>query len=81
MSTATKASTDPRVQGNPSSTNAAPGPEGLISLQEVARRLQIPESTLYAWRYKGTGPRGYRLGRHVRYRWGDVLEWLETLVD
>lgn len=50
----------------------------VISVDEVARRLDIPKSTLYGWRYQGTGPRSHRLGKHLRYRWSDVLEWLDN---
>lgn len=50
----------------------------VISIDEVARRLDIPKKTLYQWRYKGTGPRSHRLGRHVRYRWSEVLAWLDA---
>lgn len=50
----------------------------VISIDEVARRLDIPKKTLYQWRYKGTGPRGHRVGRHVRYRWSEVLAWLDA---
>jgi hypothetical protein len=34
----------------------------------VSEMLGIPVPTLYRWRYKGDGPVGYRVGRHVRYR-------------
>ena len=50
----------------------------VISVDEVARRLDIPKATLYQWRYKGIGPRSHRLGKHLRYRWSDVLEWLDN---
>ena len=50
----------------------------IISIDEVARRLDIPKTTLYGWRYKGTGPRSHRIGKHLRYRWSDVLEWLDN---
>ena len=50
----------------------------VISIEEVARRLDIPKSTLYQWRYKGTGPRSHRIGKHLRYRWSDVLNWLDA---
>ena len=49
----------------------------LLSTEEVARILVVPTSTLYGWRYKGTGPKAYRVGKHLRYRFSDVLEWLE----
>lgn len=50
----------------------------IISIDEVARRLDIPKTTLYGWRYKGTGPRSHRIGKHLRYRWSDVLTWLDN---
>jgi predicted DNA-binding transcriptional regulator AlpA len=40
----------------------------LMSLADVSEMLGIPFHTLYRWRYKGDGPVGYRVGRHVRYR-------------
>jgi predicted DNA-binding transcriptional regulator AlpA len=40
----------------------------LMSLTDVSEMLGIPVHTLYRWRYKGHGPAGYRVGRHVRYR-------------
>ena len=40
----------------------------LLSTEEVARILVVPVNTLYCWRYKGTGPRAYRVGKHLRYR-------------
>ena len=49
----------------------------LLSTDEVARLLVVPVTTLYTWRYKGTGPRAYRVGKHLRYRLADVLTWLE----
>ncbi|MGH8936884.1 MAG: DNA-binding protein [Acidimicrobiia bacterium] len=30
----------------------------------------MPAATLYQWRYRGEGPRGFRVGKHLRYRWG-----------
>ena len=57
--------------------NAAPTQERLASVQEVAKYLGVPPGTLYQWRHVGTGPRGYRVGRYVRYRWSDVEEWLD----
>lgn len=51
----------------------------LLSTEEVARILVVPVSTLYCWRYKGTGPNAYRVGKHLRYRLEDLLSWLETV--
>lgn len=49
----------------------------LGSVGEVAEYLGVPVDTLYAWRYRGIGPRGSKVGRHVRYRWEDVDRWLD----
>lgn len=45
--------------------------------EQVAEYLGVSVDTLYAWRYRGTGPRGSKVGRHVRYRWDDVERWLD----
>jgi excisionase family DNA binding protein len=55
--------------------------EKLMSLTDVAEMLGIPVHTLYRWRYKGDGPVGYRVGRHVRYRREAVEAWLEQQAD
>lgn len=55
--------------------------EQLLSIRELASRLNVPLSTVYGWRYKGSGPRGFRVGRHVRFRWSDVEKWLEEHAD
>jgi excisionase family DNA binding protein len=53
------------------------GREPLMSPHEVASYLGVPLRTVYRWRTHGEGPRGYRVGRHVRYRIDDVERWLE----
>jgi excisionase family DNA binding protein len=52
-----------------------------MSLTDVSEMLGIPVHTLYRWRYKGHGPAGYRVGRHVRYRREAVEAWLEQRAD
>ena len=48
----------------------------LATPKQVAEYLQVPERTLTIWRYKGTGPRYASVGRHVRYAWRDVEDWI-----
>ncbi|HET9872269.1 MAG TPA: helix-turn-helix domain-containing protein [Propionibacteriaceae bacterium] len=55
--------------------------EPLLTLLEVSELLSIPVTTLYAWRHRGEGPAGYRIGRHVRYRLSAVEAWLEEQAD
>ena len=37
----------------------------------------MPIATLYQWRYLGTGPTAYRVGRHLRYEPAAVQAWLD----
>jgi excisionase family DNA binding protein len=48
-----------------------------LTTDQLAGMLQVPVATVYAWRHKGEGPPGIRVGRHVRYREADVEAWLE----
>lgn len=53
----------------------------LLWAAEVAEILGVPVKTLYQWRYKGIGPVGVRVGRHLRYRAADVEAWVEGRVS
>ena len=46
-----------------------------LSRAEVAGRYQLPVKTVAEWASKGTGPRYARIGKHVRYRLSDVIDW------
>lgn len=52
-----------------------------MSLSEVAVYLGVPEATLYRWRTRGDGPRGLRVGRHVRYQPQDVRDWITSRLE
>lgn len=49
----------------------------LASRPQVAEFLGIPVGTLDQWAHKGVGPRYALVGRHARYRWSDVEQWLD----
>ncbi len=51
----------------------------LIGEKEVADLLSLGLSTVQQWRVKGKGPKFLRLGRLVRYRTSDVLDYIESL--
>ena len=55
--------------------------EGLWTAERVAKFLGIPVATIYAWRYKGEGPRAFRIGKHLRFYRGDVESWLAMRRD
>jgi predicted DNA-binding transcriptional regulator AlpA len=52
-----------------------PGDE-MLTLQEACRFLRVPEGTLRYWRHLGSGPRSFKIGRHVRYWRADLILWL-----
>jgi excisionase family DNA binding protein len=56
-------------------------PDRLLGPEEVAALLGVPLRTIYRWRSRHEGPRGYRVGRHVRYRLDDVELWLADRSD
>lgn len=58
----------------------ASGPGVLLDPVEVGRVLGIPTATLANWRCAGTGPPFLRVGRHVRYRHGDLDAWIDARV-
>jgi excisionase family DNA binding protein len=53
-----------------------PADEPLIGIAELARRLDVPVATVYRWRRYGRGPKGFLIGRSVKFRWSDVEAWL-----
>lgn len=52
----------------------------LLTAEELADFLDVPIKTLYAWRHRGEGPIGFRVGRHIRYRRVDVELWIEDRI-
>ncbi|RZB21017.1 excisionase, partial [Micrococcus luteus] len=39
-----------------------------------------PVATVYNWRTSGYGPRGFRVGKYLRYRLADVEAWEDAQV-
>ncbi|MFJ4450313.1 helix-turn-helix transcriptional regulator [[Kitasatospora] papulosa] len=41
--------------------------------------FELPSGeTVYQWRRKRTGPRGFRVGRHLRFDPDDVWAWVDS---
>ena len=62
-------------------TDRTTNPRTLLSPQQLAEYLGVPLATVYRWRSQREGPLGIRVGRHVRYRFTDVEDWLDELRD
>ena len=48
----------------------------LLTTKELATYLRKPVATVRGWRYRKTGPTGFRLGRDIVYRRSVVDAWL-----
>ncbi|MFG2454388.1 helix-turn-helix transcriptional regulator [Streptomyces sp. NPDC048512] len=56
-------------------------PDRYLSPEDLVVMLQLPSvETVYQWRRKSTGPRGFRVGRHLRFDPADVSAWVESLM-
>jgi excisionase family DNA binding protein len=49
----------------------------LLTAHDIADYLDVSVQTVYWWRSKGRGPKGMRIGRHLRFQMSDFLEWLD----
>ena len=54
--------------------------EQLLNENELAELTNLAVGTLQQWRCTKSGPPYLKLGRAVRYRASDVLQWLDTSV-
>lgn len=57
-------------------THQVSDPEQLIPEETVADLLCQSVRTLQKWRVTGAGPSFYKIGRSVRYRRGEVVDWV-----
>ena len=53
--------------------------DGVLSLTELCSQLQVSAQTIYDLRSQGRGPRGFRVGRELRFRVSEVKTWLERM--
>ena len=56
-------------------------PDRYLTPVDVSDLLGVPIETIYQWRRTHTGPKGFRVGRHLRYDPADVSAWVESLMD
>jgi excisionase family DNA binding protein len=56
-------------------------PDRYLTSVDLTDLLGIPVETVYQWRRKQTGPRGFRVGRHLRFDPEDVRVWVESQME
>jgi len=58
-------------------TTAATAPT--LTLSELAAFLSVSNQALYDLRSKGRGPRGFRVGRQLRFRLSEIEAWIASM--
>ncbi|MEV5954848.1 helix-turn-helix transcriptional regulator [Streptomyces sp. 900105755] len=57
-------------------------PEQYLTPEDLVTLLRLPSvETVYQWRRKGIGPRGFRVGRYLRFDPDDVRAWVASLME
>ena len=51
----------------------------VLTMSELASALGVTLQTLYDLRSQGRGPRGFRVGRELRFRVREVEAWLAQM--
>ncbi|MFD3513573.1 helix-turn-helix transcriptional regulator [Streptomyces sp. NPDC058657] len=58
---------------------ALPLPSRYLTPDDLVEMFELPSvETVYQWRRKRTGPRGFRVGRHLRFDPDDVRVWVDS---
>ncbi|POX65141.1 DNA-binding protein [Streptomyces sp. Ru62] len=56
-------------------------PRRFLTPEDLVEMFELPSvETVYQWRRKRTGPRGFRVGRHLRFDPDDVRAWVESQI-
>jgi excisionase family DNA binding protein len=64
---------------NDRSPHPMAGLEPVLTTSELAAHLGVPVQTIHDLRHAGRGPRGFRIGRELRYRVSQIQQWLAEL--
>ena len=70
-----------RIPSAPPNPQARAGPliEQVLSLTELCEYLHVSPQTIYDLRSQGRGPRGFRVGRELRFRVSEIEAWLARM--
>jgi predicted DNA-binding transcriptional regulator AlpA len=47
----------------------------LWDIDDLSNYLGVPKQTIYSWRTTGYGPKGMRIGKHLRWWAATVITW------
>lgn len=53
-----------------------------LTTEEVVKTAKLSSrESLYTMRSRGRGPRGYKVGRELRFKASDIAAWMERNAD
>ena len=67
------------LPGMTETSHPFPGLEPVLTTSELAAHLGVPVQTIHDLRHAHRGPRGFRVGRELRYRLSEVRAWVEAM--
>ena len=67
------------LSGMTETAHIIPSLEAVLTTSELAAHLGVPVQTIHDLRHAHRGPRGFRVGREMRYRVSEVQRWVEAL--
>ncbi|AXE85042.1 helix-turn-helix domain-containing protein [Streptomyces sp. Go-475] len=57
-------------------------PDRYLTPEDLVQLFELPSvETVYQWRRKHIGPRGFRVGRHLRFDPQDVQAWVKSRIE
>jgi predicted DNA-binding transcriptional regulator AlpA len=57
-------------------------PDRYLTPEDLVQLFELPSvETVYQWRRKYIGPRGFRVGRHLRFDPQDVQAWVKSRME
>lgn len=67
------------LTGTSEPSHPFPGLEPVLTTSELAAHLGVPVQTIHDLRHAHRGPRGFHVGRELRYRLSEVQAWVEAM--
>lgn len=68
-----------KIRGSSANMTTLSLVDGVLYLSELCAQLQVSAQTIYDLRSQGRGPRGFRVGRELRFRNSEIDGWLRRL--
>ena len=60
---------------------SSPVRDEILTTEDVCALLKITKATLYRHTSQGTGPPFYKIGKHNRWKRGEVMAWFDAHLD